>query len=109
LIESRGSTTYGGLYRRGQHIITVYPLSGLGVVSCELNGRKIVAECKGGIINTKHAGQLSKLERGLFEAVGRLLTISADQKIAVVTKTPQSRSKKSRFIAKDLVWSIVAA
>lgn len=73
-IEVRGSTSYGGRYQGGNHSWVVSPTSGLGDVVANLEGGKIVAECKGGIINTRHPGQKSKLRRGLCEAVGMLMS-----------------------------------
>jgi hypothetical protein len=74
LVEPQGSTTYGGRYDNGDRSILVSLKPGQGDVVGQLNNSKIVAECKGGIINTKHAGQKSKLRRGLCEAVGLLMS-----------------------------------
>jgi len=99
LTEPRGSTEYGGVYRRERQTITVYPRSGQGDVSCTLQDGLIVAECKGGIINTKHAGQVSRLERGLFEAIGRLLMRPlTDRQIAVVPKTRRTEAVAMRLL-----------
>jgi hypothetical protein len=69
--EAVGTTNYAGVYRSavGQTIL-INPKSGLGDVVADVDGRSYVAECKGGVINTKHAGQLSRLCKGLCEAVG---------------------------------------
>ena len=72
--QTRGSTSYGGEYTRGDQTLTIRLKPGLGDVIAELDGRKLVAECKGGVINSNHAGQLSRLRCGLCEAVGLLLT-----------------------------------
>ncbi|NOW44756.1 hypothetical protein FHW96_000902 [Novosphingobium sp. SG751A] len=88
-ISSIGSTTYGGAYRNpaGQ-TITVHPKSGLGDVVAEVGNHVILAECKGGIINTRHPGQVSRLYRGLCETVGLLMaTPSQGRQIAVVPLT----------------------
>lgn len=70
-ISNLGSTTYGGVYRNtAGHTITVHPKSGLGDVVAEVGNHIISAECKGGIINTRHPGQVSRLYRGLCETVG---------------------------------------
>ncbi len=53
----------GSLGRPGQTII-VNPKSGLGDVLADIEGRSYVAECKGGVINSKHAGQLFRLRKG---------------------------------------------
>ena len=77
-VSGVGSTAYGGVYRNpaGQ-TITVNPKSGLGDV-----------ECKGGIINARLPGQLSRLYRGLCETVGLLMaTPSQGRQVAVVPLT----------------------
>ena len=87
--SSIGTTSYGGLYRDsdGREII-VNPKSGLGDVVAEKNGTIISAECKGGIINTKHSGQVSRLYKGLCETVGLLMaTPSPGRQVAVVPHT----------------------
>lgn len=87
--SSLGSTTYGGTYRNpaGQ-TITVHPKSGLGDVVAEVGNHIISAECKGGIINTRHPGQVSRLYRGLCETVGLLMaTPSQGRQVAVVPLT----------------------
>ena len=88
-VSSLGGTTYGGVYRDevGQ-TVTVYPKSGLGDVVAEAGGQIISAECKGGIINTRHPGQVSRLYKGLCETVGLLMaTPSQGRQVAVVPLT----------------------
>jgi hypothetical protein len=88
-ISSVGTTSYGGTYRNaaGQEI-TVNPKSGLGDVVAEVGNHVITAECKGGIINTRHSGQVSRLYKGLCETVGMLMaTPSSGRQIAVVPFT----------------------
>lgn len=88
-ISSVGTTSYGGTYRNaaGQEI-TVNPKSGLGDVVAEVGNHIISAECKGGIINTRHSGQVSRLYKGLCETVGMLMaTPSQGRQIAVVPFT----------------------
>jgi hypothetical protein len=88
-ISSLGSTAYGGVYRNpaGQ-TITVNPKSGLGDVVANVGNHVISAECKGGIINTRHPGQVSRLYRGLCETVGMLMaTPSQGRQVAVVPLT----------------------
>jgi hypothetical protein len=87
--SSLGSTTYGGVYRNaaGQTII-INPKSGLGDVVAAVGDHVIAAECKGGIINTRHSGQVSRLYRGLCETVGLLMaTPSRGRQVAVVPLT----------------------
>lgn len=89
LIRAEGSTTYGGEYSDGKRFIYVSLKPGLGDVVAETAAYRIVAECKGGIINSKHAGQKSRLRRGLCEAVGLLMSRSLGQEkqFAVVPQT----------------------
>lgn len=88
-VSSTGSTTYGGVYRNASgQTITVNPKSGLGDVFAEVGSLIISAECKGGIINTRHSGQVSRLYRGLCETVGLLMaTPSPGRQVAVVPLT----------------------
>ena len=69
-----GTTQYGGVYRRGRQTLTIALRPGLGDVIGRIGDQTVVAECKGGIINTRHSGQASKLRKGLFETIGMLLT-----------------------------------
>jgi hypothetical protein len=96
--SSTGKTAYGGVYRddAGRQIV-VHPKSGLGDVVANLDEGVVTAECKGGIINTRHAGQLSRLRKGLCETVGLLMaTQSAGRQVAVVpyTKTTEELAKR---------------
>lgn len=86
---SLGSTAYGGIYRNSTgQTVTVHPKSGLGDVVAELGNHIMSAECKGGIINTRHPGQVSRLYRGLCETVGMLMaTPSRGRQAAVVPLT----------------------
>lgn len=88
-VSSLGTTSYGGVYRNAAgQTITVNPKSGLGDVVAEVGDHIISAECKGGIINTRHSGQVSRLYRGLCETVGLLMaTPSQGRQIAVVPLT----------------------
>lgn len=98
-ISSIGSTSYGGTYRNSAgHEITVKPESGLGDVVAEIGNDVILAECKGGIINTRHPGQVSRLKRGLCEAVGLLMTTtSKGRQVAVVPFTRGTLSWAQRL------------
>lgn len=88
-VSSLGTTSYGGVYRNAAgQTITVNPKSGLGDVVAELADHIISAECKGGIINTRHPGQVSRLYKGLCETVGMLMaTPSQGRQVAVVPLT----------------------
>jgi hypothetical protein len=89
--SSKGSTAYGGVYcsAKGQRVV-VNPKSGVGDVVADLEGKSYVAECKGGVINSTHAGQLSRLRKGLCETVGLSLAsdaVEGRRQFAVVPKT----------------------
>lgn len=88
-ISTIGTTAYGGVYENpaGQ-TITVNPRSGLGDVVAEVGDHVISAECKGGIINTRHPGQVSRLYKGLCETVGMLMAAPLQgRQVAVVPFT----------------------
>jgi hypothetical protein len=77
--------------------------SGVGDVVAVVDGRKVVAECKGGIVNTRHNGQRSKLRRGLCEAAGQL--IGREQKpderhVAVVPYTALTETVAKRMASR---------
>lgn len=88
-VSNLGSTAYGGVYRNpAAQTITVNPKSGFGDVVAEVGDHVISAECKGGIINTRHPGQVSRLYRGLCETVGMLMAApSLGRQVAVVPLT----------------------
>jgi len=99
-VSSLGSTAYGGIYRNpaGQ-TITVNPRSGLGDVVAEIGDNIITAECKGGIINTRHPGQVSRLYKGLCETVGMLMaTPSQGREVAVVPLTESTLRLAERLV-----------
>jgi hypothetical protein len=99
LAESLGSTAYGGRYARGGEAIVVRPTSGHGDVLGEINGRKVVAECKGGVINSRHPGQKSRMRRGLSELIGQLMVLPADgaRQVAVLPNTPETERLARRL------------
>ena len=89
--QALGTTAYGGHYRRGAQTIIVNPSSGKGDVVAEFAGQTIVAECKGGTINSAHAGQKSRLRKGLAELIGQLMTrpLGDERQIAVLPHTAE--------------------
>ncbi len=92
-VSSFGRTAYGGDYQNDQtnQTITVNPKSGMGDVVAVVGNEVISAECKGGIINTRHSGQVSRLYRGLCETVGLLMaTPSQGRQVAVVPLTERT-------------------
>jgi hypothetical protein len=87
--SSTGKTSYAGRYVLGDgRSVVVNPVSGKGDVVTESAGEIITAECKGGIINTRHSGQVSRLYKGLCETVGLLMAVpSPGRQVAVVPRT----------------------
>lgn len=92
--ERRGTTSYGGRYSNGTQILDIYVRPGRGDVVAKIGDLSIVAECKGGIVNSRHAGQISRLRKGLHEAAGQLLTRPEKNEvnIAVVPETASTRT-----------------
>lgn len=88
-ISSTGKTLYGGTYADSEsRTVIVNPKSGLGDVVAAVGNEIISAECKDGIINTRHSGQVSRLYKGLCETVGLLMaTPSPGRQVAVVPYT----------------------
>jgi hypothetical protein len=106
-----GKTPYGGSYKdlRGR-IIVITPKPGLGDVVANFGERIITAECKGGIINTRHPGQVSRLYRGLCETVGLLMASpSLGRQIAVVPYTPTTLSLAKRLVPRCALAGIEIA
>jgi hypothetical protein len=101
LVKPMGSTAYGGLYEADDgRSILINPKSGLGDVIADLDGASYFAECKGGIINTKHAGQVSRLRKGLAEAIGQLLVVpllEGQKQFAVVPRTSATLTLAKRM------------
>lgn len=106
-----GTTAYGGAYENSAgQTITVNPRSGLGDVVAEVGGHVISAECKGGIINTKHSGQVSRLYKGLCETVGMLMaTPSQGRQVAVVPLTDSTLRLAERLAPRCAVAGIEIA
>lgn len=100
--RSVGTTTYGGYYRDAagrEIVISLRP--GEGDVTAEVDGVRVFAECKGGIINTKHPGQVSRLSKGLRETIGQLMaTPPGGLQVAVVPDTPTTRRLAERLAAR---------
>jgi hypothetical protein len=73
--------------------LIVHPASGLGDVAATCgNGQTWIAECKGGIINTRHPGQLSKLRKGLCEAAGLSLARTVEDGTEQFAVVPHTRA-----------------
>ena len=94
LVRPQGITSYGGTYQRGHQTVHVTLKPGVGDVVTEIGGKAVVAECKGGVVNTRHAGQLSKLRRGLCEAVGLLMARPLKPNVMLLWCRPHLRPRK---------------
>ena len=58
----------------------------------------VSAECKGGIINTRHPGQVSRLYKGLCETIGLLMAMpSLGRQVAVVPYTESTLRLATRL------------
>lgn len=87
-------TAFAGTFEdaEGRRIV-IHPQSGMSDITADANGTTIEAECKGGAIETRHRGRLSKLDKGLCEIVGRLMSKSATggRQVAVMPRTEVTR------------------
>jgi hypothetical protein len=96
-----GTTAYGGTYADGESkTIVINPRSGRGDVVAESDDVRIVAECKGGIVNTRHSGQLSRLRQGLCEVIGLSLAtpvVEGRRQFAVVPRTKVTETLAGRM------------
>lgn len=99
--SATGRTAYGGVYAHPDgRTILVNPASGRMDVLADHGSLSVGAECKGGIINTKHPGQTSRLRKGLCEAVGLLLSKELDpdqRQFAVVPRTAVTEALAARL------------
>ena len=104
LKDPMGKTSYGGTYSSaGGQTILINPTSGHGDVVAPIGEITFVAECKGGIINTKHPGQQSRLRRGLCEAIGLSLASPRSKgrrQFAVVPLTKVTESLAQRMASR---------
>jgi len=108
MVERMGSTPYGGKYQSDVegHTILINPKSGRGDVVADIGGKSFVAECKGGIINSRHAGQLSRLRKGLCETIGLSLSspiAEGKRQFSVVPRTPTTETLAKRMILETAV------
>ena len=98
-VSETGRTAYAGTYvdSAGRTII-IHPKSGLGDVVARVGGTTVMAECKGGVLNTRHPGQRSRLNKGLCEMVGRLMASqSPGRQIAVAPFTIETHRLARRL------------
>jgi hypothetical protein len=110
-IAGRGKTSYGGSYRSAAGAtLVIHPASGLGDVAAACSdGLTWIAECKGGIVNTRHPGQVSRLRKGLCEAVGLSLARAVGvntRQFAVVPHMRATEELARRMAARSLADSI---
>lgn len=98
-VSDLGTTRYGGDYHHScGWRVTINPSSGKGDVVAQIGNLTLSAECKGGIVNTRHSGQVSRIRQGLCETVGLLMASeSQGRQVAVVPLTPQSRALAERM------------
>lgn len=92
-----------GSYTKHSATMQVDMRAGRGDVVASINGCRVLAECKGGIVNTRHSGQLSRLRKGLCEAVGQLLSrarIAKERNVAVVPYTTTTRALAERMASR---------
>jgi hypothetical protein len=107
-VSPLGSTNYGGVYRHvDQTEIAVHPKAGLGDVVAYFPRGKIVAETKGGIVNTTHPGPTSRMRRGLCEAVGLLLATPVEEGTRQVAVVPNVAVTQQ--LARKMVHRVRAA
>lgn len=86
--KTHGKTAFGGTYVCGDKSIVVTSIPGKGDVVGNAPDQSIIAECKGGIVNTRHVGQVSRLRKGLCEAVGLLMAREkGGRQVAVAPRT----------------------
>jgi hypothetical protein len=105
MVKQMGSTPYGGIYQSAdtEQTILINPKAGKGDVLADIEGKSFVAECKGGVINSSHAGQLSRLRKGLCEAIGLSLSspvVEGKRQFAVVPQTPTTEKLARRMIVR---------
>lgn len=99
-IAAKGKTPVAGTYTRQHQTLYVEFKPGQGDVVADVEGCRVVVEAKGGIINTRHSGQKSKLRKHLYEAVGMLLDRpkNADRLIVAVPLHAETKKIAERMV-----------
>ncbi len=67
----------------------------------EADETSLVAECKGGVLNTRHSGQASRLRQGFCETVGLSMaspTVHGRKQYVVVPRTPATEKLARRML-----------
>jgi hypothetical protein len=109
LLHPTGRTTYGGTYRSADgRSINIELMPGKGDVAAEAEQLDILAECKGGLLNTRHSGQISRLRRGLCEAIGMCLGtpfVPGRRQFAVVPHTEVTQRLAAKMAQRALAGS----
>ena len=98
-IAAKGKTREAGTYTHDRQALVVEFQPRRGDVVADVQGCHVVVEAKGGIVNTRHPGQKSKLRKHLYEAVGMLLDgpDNADRLIAAVPRHPETEKIANRM------------
>jgi hypothetical protein len=68
-------------------------------VTADADGMTIEAECKGGAIETRHPGRLSRLDKGLCEIVGRLMMKPPGSRLVAVMPRKEVTLRLGRKLA----------
>lgn len=110
-MTATGKGQIGGTFHRRNQSLVVHSQPGLGEVVATLSGVDIEIEAKGGCINTRHPGQLSKLRKGLHEAVGQLMASprSDVRLIAAVPRHPETERLAQRLVSRCALVGIEVA
>ena len=107
-----GNGSCAGDYQRSGRTLSIDFRSGVGDVVGTVNGTRVVAECKGGIVNSRHAGATSRLRKGLCEAVGQLIgreQPAGERHIAVVPYTRLTATVAERMARRAIEAGIELA
>jgi hypothetical protein len=93
-------TPFSGTYQdaEGRQIV-IHPRSGLSDLTAEANGVRIEAECKGGAIETRHPGRLSKLDKSMCEIIGRLMMKAPGGRLVAVMPKAEVTLRIGRKLA----------
>jgi hypothetical protein len=108
-----GTTEYGGVYERGVTKLTVNPkaVHGRGDVVSAISGVTVRVECKGGTINSKHAGVQSRLRSGFAELIGQAMAMedNGDRHVIALPLTDLTETQAKRLSVRCLKAGIEIA
>ena len=109
----RTTTDYAGTYKRGTSSLIVNPkaVHGQGDVVAKINDVTVRVECKGGTINSKHAGVQSKLRSGFAELIGQAMAMddNGDRHVIALPLTDLTKKQAKRLSARCLKAGIEIA